>query len=139
MTSESEETQAGSADPAAENTERDQISANIAAVLEFYAREELKVSRSQKVLERISMAVGQPYFLALILVFVALWVSANVLLGLTLLTEQKAAKLIDMLDELRRDMPDVTTRHDPAVASLQQAMNPGSVLAALDEKSHWGD
>jgi uncharacterized membrane protein len=83
MTSESEETQAGSADPAAENTERDQISANIAAVLEFYAREELKVSRSQKVLERISMAVGQPYFLALILVFVALWVSANVLLGLT--------------------------------------------------------
>jgi hypothetical protein len=41
-------------------SERDQISQNIEAVLEFYAREEQKISRSQRILERISSFVGQP-------------------------------------------------------------------------------
>ena len=56
-------------------------------------------------------------------------------LKVTLLTEQKVAKLIDLLEELRRDLPNVKDRHDPEAAVLQQSMNPGSVLAALDERS----
>lgn len=166
-------------------SERDQISQNIKAVLEFYAREEQKISRSQRILERISSFVGQPVFLGFILLFVALWMLANALLrqfgvaefdpapffwlqgivGLgalltatavltkqnrlaklaeqrehlelkvTLLTEQKAAKLIDLLEELRRDLPNVENRHDPEAAALQQSMNPDRVLAALDERS----
>ncbi len=166
-------------------SERDQISQNIEAILEFYAREEQKISRSQRILERISRFVGQPVFLGFILLFVALWMLANAVLrqfgmaefdpapffwlqgivGLgalltatvvltkqnrlaklaeqrahldlkvTLLTEQKAAKLIDLLEELRRDLPDVRNRHDPEAAALQQAMNPALVLAALDERS----
>lgn len=39
-------------------SERDQISKNIEAVLEFYTREEQKISRSQRILERISRFVG---------------------------------------------------------------------------------
>ena len=166
-------------------SDRDQISQNIGAVLEFYTREERKISRSQRILERISNFVGQPVFLGFILVFVALWMVANAVLhrlgmaefdpapfpwlqgivGLgalltatvvltkqnrlaklaeqranldlkvTLLTEQKAAKLIDLLEELRRDLPNVSNRHDPEAAALQQSMNPDRVLAALDERS----
>jgi uncharacterized membrane protein len=56
---------------------------------------------------------------------------ANLDLKVTLLTEQKAAKLIDLLEELRRDLPNVRNRHDPGAASLQQPMNPDHVLAAL--------
>ena len=165
-------------------SERDQISQNIEAVLEFYAREEQKISRSQRILERISRFIGQPVFLGIILLFVALWMLANAVLrqfgmaefdpapffwlqgivGLgalltatvvltkqnrlaklaeqrahldlkvTLLTEQKAAKLIDLLEELRRDLPNVRNRHDPEAAALQQSMNPDLVLAALDER-----
>ena len=161
----------------------DQISQNINAVLEFYAREEQKISHSQRTLERISCIVGQPAFLGIILVFVSLWMLANTVLrqsgmvefdpapffwlqgivGLsalltaaavlskqnrlarlaeqrahldlkvTLLTEQKAAKLIDLLEELRRDLPNVRNRHDSDAAALQQAMNPNLVVAALDE------
>ena len=153
-------------------------------MLEFYAREEQKISRSQRILERISAFVGQPVFLGFILLFVALWMFANALLhqfgaaefdpapffwlqgivGLgalltatavlskqnrvakleeqrahldlkvTLLTEQKAAKLIDLLEELRRDLPNVKDRHDPEAAVLQQSMNPDLVRAALDER-----
>lgn len=58
---------------------------------------------------------------------------AHLDLKVTLLTEQKAAKLIDLLEELRRDLPNVKKRHDPASASLQQPMDPDRVLAALDE------
>ena len=166
-------------------SERDQISQNIEAVLDFYTREDQKISRSQRILERISHFSGQPVFLGIILLFVALWMLTNVVLrqfgiaafdpapyfwlqgivGLgalltatmvlskqnrlakleeqrahldlkvTLLTEQKAAKLIDLLEELRRDLPNVKNRHDPDAVALKQSMNPELVLAALDERS----
>ena len=166
-------------------SEQDQISQNIEAVLEFYNREEQKISSSQRALEQISSFIGQPVFLGIILLFVGLWILANVLLhqlgmavfdpppflwlqgivGLgalltativltkqnrlaklaeqrahldlkvTLLTEQKAAKLIDLIEELRRDLPNVKNRHDTEAAVLKQSMNPDLVLAALDERS----
>ena len=55
-------------------------------------------------------------------------------LKVALLTEQKVTKLIDLIEELRRDMPNVKDRHDSGVVQLQQAMNPAQVLAALDER-----
>ena len=163
------------------DSERDQISQNIEAVLDFYAREDQKISRSQRIMERISRFVGQPVFLGIILLFVVLWILANValrqfgmiefdpepyfwlqgIIGLgalltatvvlskqnrfakleeqrahldlkvNLLTEQKSAKLIDLLEELRRDLPNVKNRHDPEAVALQQSMNPELVLAAL--------
>ena len=164
-------------------SEQDQITQNIEAVLEFYTREDQKISPSQRMLERVSHWVGKPAFLGFILLFVTAWILANSALrhyglpefdrppfqwlqggvGLgalltatvvltkqnrlarlaerrehldlkvTLLIEQKVAKLIDLLEELRRDLPNVKNRHDPEAASLQHSMNPDLVLAALDE------
>ena len=54
-------------------------------------------------------------------------------LKVTLLTEQKVAKLIDLLEELRRDLPNVENREDLEATALQRSMNPDLVLAALDE------
>lgn len=161
----------------------DPSSQNIEAVLDFYAREEEKITAPQRLLERTSHLLGQPAFLGLILVFVALWILANAVLArsgarpfdsapyswlqgiiglgglltaaivltrqnrlarlaeqrahldlkVTLLTEQKVAKLIHLVEELRRDLPNVRDRHDADAAAMQHAMNPGAVLAALDE------
>ena len=61
-------------------SERDQISQNIDAVQDFYSREEQKISRSQRLLEHVSRLIGQPVFLAIILLFVAVWMLANALL-----------------------------------------------------------
>lgn len=166
-------------------SDHDQISQNIEAVLDFYSREYQKISRSQRILERISRFLGQPIFLGIILFFVAFWILANVALrqfgmaefdpepyfwlqgvvGLgalltatvvlskqnrltkleeqrahldlkvMLLTEQKTAKLINLLEELRRDLPNVRNRHDPEAAELQQSMNPELVRGALNERS----
>ena len=166
-------------------SELDQISKNIEAVQGFYIREEQRISPSQRVLERIGGLTGQPGYLGFILIFVALWMLANVVmrrfgmagfdpapffwlqgivglgalltatvvltkqnrlaklaeqrahldLKVTLLTEQKTAKLIHLLEELRRDLPNVRDRHDPEATALQKAMNPDRVLAALDERN----
>src|ERR1035437_5395621 len=166
------------------DSERDQISQNIDAVLKFYTREEQKLSHWQRILEHVGSFIGRPAFLGFILLFVALWMIVNILLrhfgmadfdpapffwlqgivGLgalltatvvltkqnrlakleeqrahldlkvTLLTEHKAAKLIDLLEELRRDLPNVKDRHDPEAAALKKSMNPDLVLAALDER-----
>ena len=167
------------------DSERNQINQNIEAVLDFYTREELKISGSQRLLECIGSFLGQPIFLGIILLMVALWILANgafklsgmaefdpapyfwlqglvglgalltatVVLGkqdrlsrleeqrahlelkAILLTEQKVAKLIDLLEELRRDLPNVRDRHDSKATAMQQSMNPDQVLAALDERS----
>ena len=150
----------------------------------FYTREEQKISRSQRRLENISGFVGRPLYLGSILIFVSLWVLANVFarqcglvafdpapffglqgivslgalltatvvlikqnrlakieeqraqldLQLNLLTEQKTTKLIDLIEELRHDLPMVKNRHDPEAAALQQPTDPHLVLAALDER-----
>ena len=170
--------------PAATSAESEQIGQNISAVHEFYRREELKRSASQRHVETIGGFVGRPAFLIVILLFVSLWIAANLALpawGLApfdaapfhllqgivalaalltttvvlikqnrvarlaeqrshldlkvaLLTEQKSAKLIDLIEELRRDLPDVKNRLDSSAVVLQRAMNPEAVLAALDEK-----
>ena len=52
---------------------------------------------------------------------------------MNLLTEQKATKLINLMEELRKDLPMVKDRHDTEAEALQQPTNPDQVLAALDE------
>jgi uncharacterized membrane protein len=162
----------------------DPISQNIGTVLEFYTREEQKISRSQRVFEGIGGFMGRPLYAGSILLFVAFWIFANVYasecgwvefdpapfswlqgivslgalltttvvltkqnrlakleelrahldLQVNLLTEQKTTKLIDLIEELRRDLPNVRNRHDSDAASLQRSMSPDLVLAALDER-----
>lgn len=162
----------------------DQVGQNIETILAFYTREEQKISRSQRALENISSFLGQPFFLGLILLFVALWLLANIFplqaglavfdpapfhllqgvvglgalltstvvlikqnrlakleeqrshleLQVNLLTEQKATKIINLMEELRRDLPMVKNRDDTEAAVLQQPTDPYAVLAALDEQ-----
>ena len=54
-------------------------------------------------------------------------------LQINLLTEQKVAKLIALVEELRRDMPQVANRHDPEAMAMTEAADPAAVLNALEE------
>jgi uncharacterized membrane protein len=169
----------------ADSSDTKQVNQNIDAVLDFYAREDGKMSFAQRLLERISCFIGEPIFLVLILFFVVIWIAGNLLLAVysvnqfdpppfhflqgiiglsalltativvsnqnrlarleeqrahldlkvNLLTEQKTAKMIDLLEELRFDLPNVRNREDSEAAELKHAMNPDQVLAALDERT----
>ncbi len=176
---------AKSADTSPLDTDTEAHQRNIETVLDFYAREEEKISGPQWLLERIGDFIGQPMFPGIIVLFVALWIAASLVLpwlgiadfdpapflwlqgivGLgafltatvvlikqnrlakleeqrahldlkvNLMTEQKAAKLIKLIEELRHDLPNVRVRHDPEAAVLQESMSPDRVIAALDERS----
>jgi uncharacterized membrane protein len=54
-------------------------------------------------------------------------------LQVSLLTEQKVTKLINLIEELRRDMPMVRDRHDPHAEALQESADTAKVVAALEE------
>ncbi len=180
--------------PVADATEQsskpdlDPIGHNIESILAFYLREEQNLTRSQRTLETISDSLGRPFYLGAIVLFVALWMLANLLappfgfaafdpapffwlqgmvglgalltmivvlikqnrlakleerrahleLQVNLLTEQKTTKLINLIEELRRDLPMIKDRHDPEASAYQQPTDPESVLAALDERLDTG-
>jgi uncharacterized membrane protein len=52
-------------------------------------------------------------------------------LQVNLLAEQKLAKLIALIEELRRDMPNVADRVDPVAEAMTKAVNPHVVADAL--------
>lgn len=58
---------------------------------------------------------------------------AHLDLQINLLAEQKAAKLIALVEELRRDMPTVRDRVDPVAEAMQEAVDPHAVLTAMEE------
>lgn len=53
---------------------------------------------------------------------------------MSLLTEQRTAKIIDLLEELRRDMPSVQNRVDLEAEALTKTVDPHEVLATLETK-----
>jgi uncharacterized membrane protein len=54
-------------------------------------------------------------------------------LQVNLLAEQKVAKLIALIEELRRDMPNVKNRRDRVAEAMTQAVDPHAVTTALED------
>jgi uncharacterized membrane protein len=53
-------------------------------------------------------------------------------LEVNLQTEAKVTKLILLVEELRRDLPNVPNRRDSAAEAMQETVDPKRVLAALE-------
>jgi uncharacterized membrane protein len=60
-------------------------------------------------------------------------------LQVNLLAEQRTAKIIALLEELRRDLPNVRDRVDPVAEALQQAVPPTAVNSAIDHTMNPND
>jgi uncharacterized membrane protein len=58
---------------------------------------------------------------------------SHLALQLNLITEQKIAKLISLVEELRTDLPNVNNRHDPEAKAMQQATDPQAILEVIQE------
>ena len=140
-------------------------------------------SRAEKLVDVASALVSRPAFLVVIVIMVALWMTANTALAalglpvfdappflwlvdcvtllalivavlivisqqragklaerreqmtleLTLLTEQKTAKIIARIEELRRDSPAVYNRIDSDAREMSTRVDPVHVLGAIEE------
>jgi uncharacterized membrane protein len=58
---------------------------------------------------------------------------SHLILQINLLTEQKIAKLIELIEELRTDLPDIRDRYDWEAQIMKQATDPQIVLNILRE------
>lgn len=58
---------------------------------------------------------------------------SHLMLQINLLTEQKTAKIIALLEELRTDLPNLNNRHDWEAEIMQQSTDPQVVLNILQE------
>ena len=56
----------------------------------------------------------------------------RLMLHLAVLTEQKTAKAIELLEEMRRDAPALRDRHDRQAAAMAQPTGPHTVLDAIE-------
>ncbi|MBI1684173.1 DUF1003 domain-containing protein [Caulobacter hibisci] len=60
---------------------------------------------------------------------------AQLTLELALLADRKSAKIIQLLEELRRDQPDVTDRVDTESDDMSKPTDPEAVAASIADKS----
>ena len=54
-------------------------------------------------------------------------------LQINLLTERKVSKVIEMLENLRRDIPLVQIVHDPEAEAMKEPIDPSTALTALNQ------
>lgn len=58
---------------------------------------------------------------------------AHLDLQVNLLAEQKVAKLIGLIEELRRDLPDVVNRRDSVAEQMQEPVNTAAMASAIEQ------
>jgi uncharacterized membrane protein len=59
---------------------------------------------------------------------------AHIDLQINLLSEKKVAKLIALVEELRRDLPSVGDRHDPEAQAMSVPADPRRVADAIEDR-----
>jgi uncharacterized membrane protein len=60
---------------------------------------------------------------------------AQLTLELAIVADRKTAKLIALMEEFRRDHPDLQNRHDAESQEMSKPTDPNVVLAAIEERS----
>jgi uncharacterized membrane protein len=58
---------------------------------------------------------------------------AHLDLQVNLLAEQKVAKVIALLEELRRDLPNVVNRRDSVAEKMQEPVDPAAMASAIEQ------
>ncbi len=53
-------------------------------------------------------------------------------LQVNLLNEQKLTKIIELIEELRRDLPNVANRHDPEAEAMTQGIDTQTLIEAIE-------
>jgi uncharacterized membrane protein len=158
----------------------DHIQQTIDTIAGVHARHSREATTAHRFLQGTVSWVARPHFIALLTVFVAGWIVANLglddrafdpppfsileviatlgalyitvlilitaqrekeigehreqlTLELAILAEQKSAKIIQLLEEARRDNPLIGDRHDAEAAELAVPSDPKAVLDAIKD------
>lgn len=166
------------------------VTENIETISGHYARHEEQVTRAQAFIEKMSLFLGSPSYVAGSVVVIVCWIAWNLaapelfdvtefdeppffwlqgVIGLnallisttvlirqnrmsvlaahnahldlqvSLLAEEKTSKIIAMLEELRRDSPDIPDKVDAEADEMAQSADTHVVLEAIEREQKYGD
>ena len=157
------------------------IESTIQAIAQLHSEHYQKSVPLQRIVDRMTSAIGRPGFIAGLTVAMLVWCVGNLIslwaghrpwdeppffwmqggvglgalyvtililtsnrhadqlagyreqltLELAILAEQKSAKIIELLEEMRRDDPSLHNRHDPEALALSVPADPQHVLDAI--------
>jgi len=158
------------------------VNENLGTIAEYYARHEEQKTRAQAVVEKMSVFLGSPGYVAANVVFIVCWIilnlgasefgfeqfdeppffwlqgfvslnafiisttvlirqnrmsilaehNAHLDLQISLLSEEKASKIIAMLEEIRRDSSTLPDKVDSEAEELSQSADTSTVLEAIE-------
>jgi uncharacterized membrane protein len=161
----------------------DILDQDIEAIVAMRMHAERTVSRHQRLIEKVTSALGRPLAVYIILLFVALWIMLSTFyhtlgfpafdappfpwlqdiisvsallmtvvvlttqnrqarlaeqrrhldLQINLLTERKVSKIIELIEDLRRDLPSVHNRIDAEADVMKEPIDPHTALTALNK------
>jgi uncharacterized membrane protein len=161
----------------------DHVDEAVRSIAQLHSEHHGKTTAAQRLINRISLVIARPRFVAFLTTGVAVWISANLAaialgwyaidrpsfpwlqgaanlaslfvvtlvlaaqkhedelnarheiltLELALLSERKIAKIIELLEELRRDSPHVADWVDKQAEQMAQPADARSVLAAAQK------
>ena len=126
------------------------IEETIQSIARLHAEHHQTATRLQRMVDRMTGLVGQPPFVWLdgLVGLGALYIALLILitrrradqlaqhreqrtLELAILNEQKTAKVIELLEEMRRDTPNLCDRVDHEAAAMAVPADPQAVLDAI--------
>jgi uncharacterized membrane protein len=166
----------------------DSVNQNIGTIAEYYARHEEQVSPAQAFVEKMSVFLGSPGYVATSVAVIVIWIAWNVGafelhfkpfdpppfsflqgfitlnafvisttvlirqnrmsklaehnahldLQISLLAEEKASKIIAMLEDIRRDSPTLPDKVDEEADELAESADTHTVLDAIERNQHHG-
>ena len=161
----------------------DILDRDIETIVDMRMVAERKVSRHQRIIERVTNNIGRPLALYLVLSLVLLWILLNEFhqyvgiptldpppfswlqdtvsvsallmttavlitqnrqakmteqrrhldLQVTLLTERKVSKLIELVEDLRKDIPSVEDSKDTEAQAMKEPVDPHTALTSLNK------
>lgn len=117
----------GTRDPA---TLSEHIDQNVERVIALEKRAWETIGNAQRRVEVVGRFLGRPVYLAALLIVIGIWIVLNVVTGVDARWDPP---LINLIEELRRDLPMVKDRHDPHAEALQESAETAKVVAALEE------
>jgi hypothetical protein len=119
------------------------VEETLAAIAAMHAAHHEKASALDRAIDRLASFFARPRFLVYIVAVMALWVAANLAAGFAgkpafdaapfPLTDQKTTKLIDLMEEFRRDSPGVKDRVDLEAMEMAGTPDHGTVLQAIED------
>jgi uncharacterized membrane protein len=102
------------------------VEQTVQTIAALHGQHQRRTSRAQQFVQATTRIVGSPIFAGIFTVLLTLWLAIN-------------AKIIELLERLRRDHPNIADRVDEDATAMSQPTNAEAVIEAINSSQEPGE